>query len=194
MQRKNNVMEGVTQLLTALGVDVEKDENFIGTPRRVANYFLEHFVSEDTIQRELRSFKAATFPSSYKGIVIVSDVQVNGMCPHHLLNVSYRIDMAYLPRDRVVGLSKMARIAKLYGCQPILQEDLTEAIADALEKTLETENVAVVVRGKHSCMHIRGVEQPNSEACTNIMRGKFLLNDAGLKEEFTNAISLKRNN
>jgi len=177
------IEKALSDLLESLGVDL-KDENFVETPKRVAAYLCEHFVDEDTVKNELSSYKRAMFPSSYEGAVYSLAIHVNGMCPHHMLPINYTIHLGYLPKGHMIGLSKLGRIAETLGRLPILQEELTDRIAAALRDTLDTPHVAVLVKGEHACMKIRGIEQSDCSVKTCTVCGKFLENDAGLKDEF----------
>jgi GTP cyclohydrolase IA len=104
------------------------------------------------------------------------------------LPVRYKIHLAYLPDGIAVGLSKLARVAALTGARSTLQEELTSELARDLEYVLETEDVAVVIYGQHMCMQVRGVRAGDATTVTSLMRGKFLTNDAGLKDEFLREI------
>ncbi len=159
-------------VLEELGVDVDGDDNFRETPRRFAVWLREHFRAPEETERILQSLKRATFPSANKGMVTFLRLPVGGICSHHLLPVAYQISMAYLPGERVIGLSKPARLARLFGELPILQEDVTERIADGLIEVLATEHVACVVEGRHSCMEIRGARMSGT-VVTSAVRGKF---------------------
>lgn len=178
---KSLITSAVADLLEALDVDLT-DENFSETPRRFATYLREHFLDDDEEEAQIRAFAAATFPSDYVGMVVVNDIEAHGMCPHHLLPVKYDISVAYLPRHRVVGLSKLPRIAEVIARQPLLQETITRRIADRLAQLLQTPHVAVVVTGIHSCMAIRGVRRA-TPVITSQVRGDFLT-DGTTKEEY----------
>lgn len=173
----------VAQLLLALGVDL-KDPNFTETPRRVAAYMSEHFRTEAQVNAEILALKRAVFPSKYGDMVTEREIKTSGMCPHHLLPVQYTVDVGYLPGKHVIGISKLARIPMLLAGLPILQEDYTHQIAAAMQQVLEVQDVAVVVKGVHMCMVVRGVEQEESDTVTSVMCGKFLDNFRDCKNEF----------
>jgi GTP cyclohydrolase IA len=174
-------------VLDVLAVDPD-DENFHETPRRFASYLQQHFRPPWQVQEEYRKLSSATFPTEYRGMVVQKGIGVDGMCPHHLLPVAYRVSLAYLPGERVLGLSKLVRLAKLYGELAILQEDATERIVDALERILDTRGAAVVMEGRHSCMAIRGVKEP-AVVVTSAVRGTFR-ESATAKEEFLSLLRL----
>lgn len=171
----------VAQLLRSLNVDMT-DENFKDTPRRFAAYLREHFLVDGEETEQTESFAAATFPSGYKGMVLVDEIEADGMCPHHLLPVKYDISIAYIPTERVVGLSKIPRIAEVIARQPFLQEDVTKRIADRISELLKTKHIAVIVTGIHSCMAIRGVRK-RTPVTTSDVRGDFL-DDGTTKAEY----------
>jgi GTP cyclohydrolase I len=181
--RFQKVARSVGDLLRSLGADLE-DENFIETPRRVAAYLLEHFIPEVEIEEQLEGCSAAVFPSPYENMVMLRDSTVHGMCPHHLLPVSYIVTIAYIPAGKTIGLSKLHRVADIFAGRPLLQEHATTLIADVLQEMLLTENVAVLLRGKHSCMHVRGVEVPDcTDVATAELRGSFRY-DERVRSEF----------
>lgn len=149
------------------------DENVRGTDLRAARGFLELVYPQERIEREMGLLLSATFPSSYDGMILSKHNLTFGMCPHHLLPVVYRISMAYLPHERVLGLSKLSRLAKLLSRSPMLQEDLTARLADALYTDLPSRGSAVYVEGMHLCMASRGVEVHEARAVTSEVRGAF---------------------
>lgn len=172
-ERTMTVANAVGKLLKALGVDLE-DENFAETPRRVTAYLLEHFVTQEQFDALVEDCAAAVFPSAYDGIVVESNIRAHGVCPHHLLPVIYDISLCYIPEGGVaIGLSKLTRIAEACARLPILQEEATVLIAETLARTLRTSSVAVVVRGEHLCMQIRGIEAHGVKAGTSKMMGAF---------------------
>jgi GTP cyclohydrolase I len=175
----DDVEVAIARLLISLGVDMQ-DENFAETPRRFASYLREHFLDET--EAEVSKFAAATFLSDYRGMVIVDDIEAHGMCPHHLLPVRYEISLAYLPSARVVGLSKLPRLAEVIARQALLQETITVRIADTMSQLLGTDHIAVVVTGIHSCMAVRGVRRP-TPVTTSAVRGDFL-HDPTTKSEY----------
>lgn len=168
--------------LQKLGV-TDNDENFQETPRRFAAFLREHFLTEDQINAELEAL-SVTFPSDYKGMLSVLDTPVHGMCPHHLLPIRYKISIAYIPKTRVLGLSKIARLAGLFGRQAAIQEDVTQNILEALETIVPTLGTMVVVHGIHSCMSIRGVKVDDSLTVTSAVSGVFLDESKGARNEF----------
>ena len=170
----SEVSKQVGNLLLSLGVDLS-DSNFLETPRRFASYLLEHFADGGLFEQDLEDFHEAAFPSNYDGM-IVQEFSANGICPHHLLPVLYRGAVAYAPIDVTVGLSKLTRISQQCLKYPVLQEMGTLLVADALEEVTMTPHVAVVLRGQHLCMTIRGVRAHDSTTTTSELRGDFYSN------------------
>ena len=174
------VAKAVGRLLFTLGVN-PSDENFVETPRRFATYLLEHFFLDP--EKDLEEWRNAVFPSEYEGMVTQSGIKANGICPHHLLPIDYTIDLAYIPKEDAIGLSKLARIAEVCAQGPSLQETVTLDIAQTLENVLQTDNVAVLVTGQHSCMQIRGIKAHESSTLTSVFRGDFY-RDLNTRNEF----------
>lgn len=181
-QDYTQVARGIEAALVGLGVDLE-DPNFNETPRRVAGYLLDHFLPQDLISSTLEGYRDSVFPSEYRGMVILKSVEVHGLCPHHLLPVHYSITVAYLPQGKVIGLSKLARIAECLGGRAALQEDITLGIGQALREILSTDSVAVEVSGEHSCMAVRGVMQHGHQTLTSEVSGAFM-HDPATRSEF----------
>ena len=166
-------------LLVALGADLA-DPNFIETPRRLASVLIERFGCNIDLDRELESFSNAVFPCESRELVVVNDIRVFSVCPHHILTVEYNIAVGYIPNGRAIGLSKIARIAKILANMPKLQEDVTQEIADIIKRYVFTEDVMVIVSGRHLCMASRGIGQINSRTVTSAVRGAFAEEKAGI--------------
>jgi len=183
MTRFTQVQSAVASLLEELGVDL-KDPNYVDTPKRVAEYFLEHYRTKRAVREEIAEIATAVFPSEYEGIVQVSGATIWSMCPHHLLPVEYKVTVAYIPSGQTIGLSKLVRIPKIICAEPALQEDSTLRIANVLSDVLGTEDVAVVLQGRHLCMACRGVEEINAVTSTSEMRGAFFTEGSARNEFF----------
>jgi GTP cyclohydrolase IA len=178
----------IRELLNHLDAGAKYDSNFADTPHRYVEWLREHFVSDTEVEAQMKEFAEATFPTEYRGLLTATGVRVHGICPHHLLPIFYSVDLGYLPHTKAIGVSKLARLANVVAKRPVIQEDVTAQLAKALCTMLETQNVAVIVRGLHLCMAVRGVRS-SSIVTTATMVGKFLENDAGLKDEFYATIS-----
>ena len=163
---------GVKILLEGMGVNL-KDDNFRETPRRVAAMYAEMLSPPDV------SIKV--FPTSYDQLVLVRNHTCWGICPHHLMPIKYSVSLGYIPNEKAIGLSKLPRIVNLHSYKPLLQEDFTHQIVNALTKRVKTKGAGCVVRGEHGCMGIRGV-RTTGDAITSAMRGVFLEKSAARAE------------
>lgn len=161
---KKKMEAGVKLILQGMGVDLE-DSNFRDTPRRVAKLY------EKMLSPNANNW--TTFPSPTKGMIVLRGHKVYALCPHHLLPVELRAYVAYIPNERVLGLSKLARAVEQHLTKPIMQEELGDAVADTLEERLQPQGVAVVLAGEHGCMKYRGV-LTDGDVATSHMRGLFL--------------------
>lgn len=177
--------EGYTKILEGigrLGYDVH-DENFAETAARAAKGLHELIHDQKQVKVEVAALLAKTFPAKYNEMVISKHNTTFGVCPHHLLPVIYRISMAYIPTDKVLGLSKLSRLARLIARGPRLQEDLTHELADILHEQLASQGSAVYIEGLHMCMAARGVGAHEARLVTSGVRGVFLDQQA-TREEF----------
>lgn len=129
-----------------------------------------------------------TFPARYSEMVISKHNVAFGCCPHHLLPVIYRISVAYIPRSRVLGISKLSRVVKLLARAPVLQEDLTHDIARLLHDDLDSAGAGVYVEGLHMCMASRGVGSHETRVVTSAVRGAFL-DQMATREEFIKLVT-----
>ena len=132
---------------------------------------------------EIAELLAKTFPAKYTEMVISKHNTAFGVCPHHLLPVVYRISLAYIPTKKVLGLSKLSRLARLVARAPRLQEDLTHELADILHNQLQSQGSAVYIEGLHMCMAARGVGAHEARLVTSGVRGVFL-DELATREEF----------
>lgn len=170
-------------LLVSLGADVESD-HLRETPRRVARAYAELLSP--------RPFNATTFPNDegYDELVIVGEIPFQSLCAHHLLPFQGKAHVAYLPGERLVGLSKLARVVELYSRRLQLQERLTTQVADWLEEHLRPQGVGVVLEAEHLCMSLRGVQTAGSNTVTSALRGA-LKEGARTRQEFLSLINAR---
>lgn len=173
----------VYNIIVGLGLDLN-DENLRETPNRVAKAFRElcrGLYEQDKIDEIL----SKTFPCDFDEMVVVTNIEATGVCPHHLMPVRYRIHVGYIPspKGQVLGLSKIPRLVCLLAARPILQEQLTKDIADVFEDNLEPLGIMVVINGGHSCMQCRGVKMVDSQMITSAVRGIFR-SEGPPKQEF----------
>jgi GTP cyclohydrolase IA len=173
--------EKILEGLSELGYEVD-DANFVDTARRAAKGLHELIHDQKQVKHSVRALLDKTFPAKYTEMVISKHNTAFGVCPHHLLPVIYRISMAYIPTEKVLGLSKLTRLARLMARGPRLQEDLTHELADALHVELQSQGSAVYIEGLHMCMASRGVGAHEARLVTSGVRGVFL--ELATREEF----------
>lgn len=167
-------------LLVALGADLESD-HLRETPRRVAKAYAELLTPQP--------FNATTFPNDegYDELVVVRDIPFQSLCMHHMLPFQGSAHVAYLPGERIVGLSKLGRVVDMFAHDLQVQERLTTQVADWLEEALEPRGVGVIVEAEHLCMSMRGVQKPGSRTVTSALRG-LIKDDARTRQEFLSLI------
>ena len=153
-------------LLRAIGADLDSPD-LLGTPRRVAASFAELVTPAE--------FGATSFPNEehYDELVLVRDISFHTLCMHHLLPFHGQAHVAYLPGERIIGLSKLARVVEIFARDLQLQERMTVQIADWLEHELEPRGVGVVLSAEHTCMTMRGVLKPGARTVTSALRGSL---------------------
>lgn len=177
--------ESVKTILSEVGEDTSR-EGLLKTPSRVAKSF--EFLTEGYRQNIDEILNGAIFKEKYDEMVIVKDIDFYSMCEHHLLPFYGKIHIAYIPKGKIVGLSKIPRIVDVFAKRLQVQERMTQEIADTLEKYLQPRGVAIVAEGYHMCMMMRGVEKQNSITTTSAMHGIFK-EDARTRTEFLNLIA-----
>ena len=163
------IERAVREILLAVGENPDR-EGLRETPARVARMYAELFggLHRDP-RRHLRKF----FTEACDEVVLVRDISFNSVCEHHMLPFMGKAHVAYLPGERVIGLSKLARVVEDIARRPQVQERMTEQIANLLVEELHAKGVAVVIEAIHTCMTIRGVGKPGSVCVTSAMKGCF---------------------
>lgn len=166
----------VRDLLVALGQDPAGD-SLQDTPRRVVGAFAE--------QLEAREFNLTTFANdeAYDELVVVRDIPFSSLCEHHLLPFVGVAHVAYLPGERILGLSKLARVVEMFARRLQVQERLTRQVATWLDEQLDPKGVGVVLEAEHTCMTIRGVRAPGARTVTSALLGA-LRDDPRTRQEF----------
>lgn len=181
------IEEAVKSIIEALGDDPDR-EGLIDTPRRVANMYKEVFEGMNYTNDEIARMFDKCFAESSGDLVVMENIPIFSYCEHHLaLMYNMKVSVGYIPEGKVIGLSKVARIADMVGKRLQLQERIGTDISYILKKILGTENVIVVIEGEHSCMTARGIKKPGTKTKTACLGGKFRTNDA-LRQEFYNLI------
>lgn len=168
------IERAVREILLAIGEDPER-EGLVDTPARVARMYAELFAG---LHKDPRKLLQKTFTQKYDEIVLVRDIGFESMCEHHLLPFVGKAHVAYLPKGKIVGLSKLARVVEVLSRRPQVQERMTEEIADLLMEELDARGVAVILEASHTCMTIRGIRKGNSICTTSAMRGTFRSNES----------------
>lgn len=176
------IEEAFFQILKNLGFDSDD-------PKKVAERYIEVLVEfneqNQNIEEELERLFSAKFDSSMDELVIAKDIEVWMLCPHHLLPVKMKVHVGYLPNGKVLGLSKIPRVAKLLGKRPMLQEDYTVRLVESIYRNLNPVGVIVVVEGEHLCVKMRGIKDSDCVMKTSAIRGNF---DDSIKQEFLKLI------
>ena len=172
--------ELVRDQLALLGEDPER-EGLLKTPERVANAMA--FLTRGYGMSLEDVVGDALFEEEHENMVMVRDIELYSLCEHHLLPFFGKAHVAYIPRKRIVGLSKLPRIVEMFARRLQVQERLTEQVAKAIEEVLEPLGVGVVIEAYHMCMMMRGVEKQNSRTITSALRGVFR-EDGKTRDEF----------
>ncbi|TCC65827.1 GTP cyclohydrolase I FolE [Kribbella pittospori] len=167
----------VADLLTALGRDPHS-AHLADTPRRVADAYAEMLTP--------REFELTTFPNDegYDELVLAKDIPVQSLCEHHLLPFTGVAHVGYLPGERILGLSKLARVVELFARDFQVQERLTKQVADWLQDHLAPKGVGVVIEAEHQCMSLRGVRATGSRTVTSSLHGTLRENPSSRQEFF----------
>lgn len=186
--RKTKALAGLyRKVLYNLGEDPCR-EGLVDTPERVAKA-MQYFTHGYHIKPE-EILAASKFHEDYKEMVIVKDIELYSLCEHHLVPFFGKAHVAYIPKNYITGLSKIARVVDAFARRLQVQERLTMQIRDCIQDTLDPLGVAVVIEAKHLCMVMRGVQKQNSITTTSAFTGGFL-NDNRTREEFVHMIGLK---
>lgn len=180
----SKVEQAVNLLIAALGDDPNR-EGLKDTPKRVAKMYQEVFEGMCYTNAEIAEMYNKCFEDVQAGdLVTVSDIPIFSYCEHHLaLMYNMKVHVGYIPNGKVIGLSKIARIADMVSKRLQLQERIGTDIAEILHMILETDDIIVVVEGEHSCMTARGIKKPGCRTRTSAIRGAFS-DDTKLRQEF----------
>lgn len=183
------IQEAVKTILVALGDDPDR-EGLKDTPKRVAKMYAEVFEGMCYTNEEIANKFNKCFEEGATGdLVTIADIPIFSYCEHHLaLMYNMKVHVGYLPKGKIIGLSKVARIADMVGKRLQLQERIGADIAEVLEMVLGTDDIIVVIEGEHSCMTARGVKKPGTKTRTATLRGVFKT-DSDLRSEFYNLIN-----
>ena len=175
-----------TKILNNLGEDPSR-QGLVRTPLRAAKAM--EFLTSGYHQDIDEILNGAIFDEDYDEMVIVKEIEFYSLCEHHILPFWGRCHVGYLPRNRIIGLSKIPRIVDMFSRRLQVQERLTREIAEALETALDPRGVAVVIEAQHLCMMARGVEKQAPKMATNVMRGAFR-EDSSTRAEFLRCVQI----
>lgn len=172
------IEQAVREILLAVGEDPDRD-GLKETPARVARMYAELFSG---LRADPGRHLKKTFDEGFDELVLVRDITFCSMCEHHLLPFLGKAHIGYLPRGKVAGLSKLARIVDEISKKPQVQERMTHQIADLMQAELDAKGVIVVLEAEHTCMSIRGVKKPGAVTITSAVRGLFKTNESSRAE------------
>ena len=175
-----------TKILENLGEDPSR-QGLVRTPLRAAKAM--EFLTSGYHQDIDEILNGAIFDEDYDEMVIVKEIEFYSLCEHHILPFWGKCHVGYLPRNQIIGLSKIPRIVDMFSRRLQVQERLTREIAEALETALDPRGVAVVIEGQHLCMMARGVEKQAPRMITNVMRGAFR-EDSSTRAEFLRCVQI----
>jgi len=181
----NGIEDQVRQILEYIGEDPDR-EGLVKTPSRVARAYA--YLTKGYAEDPKAVINQAMFTEDYQEMVLVKDIDFFSLCEHHLLPFYGRAHVAYLPKRRIVGLSKVARLVEVFSRRLQVQERLTTQLANTVMEELDPRGVGVIVRAEHLCMRMRGVEKQNSVVTTSAMLGTFRTNQA-TREEFITLVN-----
>ncbi len=163
------VRDAVRRIIEAIGEDPSR-EGLIDTPRRIAEMYEELFAG---LHQDPREVLSTSFQESHREMVILKNIPFYSLCEHHFLPFHGQAHVGYVPKGRIVGASKIARVVDILARRPQLQERLTGQVADAITEGLSPDGVAVVIEAEHLCMTMRGVQKPGTTLITSAIRGAF---------------------
>jgi len=177
---RQRALEAVKELIRWIGDDPDR-EGLKDTPRCVVDAYLEYFQGYEQCPE---TFLTRTFEQvgGYDEIVLLREIPFHSHCEHHMAPIIGKAHVAYLPTEKVVGISKLARVVQAYAKRLQVQERLTAEVADCIQKVLEPQGVAVVIEATHACMTCRGVETPGVIMTTSRMMGVFRTDDKARSE------------
>lgn len=188
--QKDKLNNLFSQALTTLGLDLS-DDSLRDTPRRMAKMWIDE-IFYGLKPRNFPKLTTVENKMKYDELVIEKDINVQSNCEHHFVVIDGKAYVGYIPKDNVIGLSKINRIVEYFAKRPQIQERLTEQIHATLSYLLKTDDVAVIIDGAHYCVKSRGVEDTCSSTITSRMSGRFRDEKCGLRREFLELIKLNK--
>ncbi len=183
-EKVRSIAGHMRRVIELLGLDAS-DPNLVETPERVAKMYLEMFGGlAEGAEPDIKFFPNE---ERYTAMVIEKDIPFYSLCSHHFVPFHGHAHVAYIPKEKIVGLSKMPRIVEFYARRPQLQERLTEQVAGFLAEKLSPQGVMVVVEARHLCVEMRGVKKPGALTVTSAIRGIFF--NRPVREEFLDLLN-----
>ncbi len=179
----------VREMLVRLGEDPER-EGLLRTPERVQRAY--EFLTKGYKEDAAKLLRGALFTVDYDEMVIVKDIEMFSLCEHHILPFFGKVHVAYIPKGKVIGLSKIPRLVEVFSRRLQVQERLTTEIAESIQNAIEPQGVGVVIEARHLCMMMRGVEKQHSAAVTSAMLGVFRA-EQETRQEFLSLIRQRPN-
>lgn len=177
------IKECIREILIALGDDPDR-EGLKETPKRVAKMYEEVFEGMTHTNEEIAEMFGTVFEEEdyaaeiHKNMVVVRDIPIHSYCEHHLaLMYNMKVNVVYIPKNKIIGLSKIARIADMVGKRLQLQERIGNDICEIISMVTESEDIGVLITGEHSCMTARGIKKPGTLTTTTTFKGEFKKND-----------------
>lgn len=189
MGAERRIEELTKELLHEIGEDSDRD-GLQKTPSRVARAWKD--LTSGYAMNAEQLLNGALFDVSYDEMVIVKDIEIFSLCEHHLLPFFGKMHIAYIPRNKVIGLSKVARVADMFARRLQVQERLTNEVAQTIQEAIDPMGVGVVCEARHLCMMMRGVEKQHSATITSAMLGDFRENPK-TREEFLSLVGRRSN-
>lgn len=184
-QKIEKLTDHFREIMKILGLDLE-DDSLKDSPKRIAKMYIRE-IFEGLNPENFPKLTSIENKLGYNEMVTVKNISIISVCEHHFVTIDGRATISYIPKNRVMGLSKINRIARFFSRRPQVQERLTKQIADCLSYVLETDDVAVSIRAKHYCVVQRGVEDAASETVTSDLRGAFR-EDPRTRSEFMSVL------
>lgn len=187
-QKMSTIKHHMTAIMETLGLDLS-DDSLVETPKRIAKMYVKEFFAGLKYENFPKCTTIENKMSQGEEFVMVKDIKIVSLCEHHLLPFMGTGEgysgavIAYIPKDKVIGLSKCSRIVEFFAARGQVQERLTQQVMESLRIILETDDVAVYIDAKHTCMSTRGIKDTNASTVTCAMKGKFL-DDDNIRKEF----------
>ena len=177
----------IKELINTIPTEDVNREGLKNTPNRVARMYKEIFAGYEQDSEEL--FKSV-FTSDNNSMITVRDIDFYSYCEHHMVPFFGKVHIGYIPKGKILGISKFARLVDVYAKRLQIQEQLTEQIANDIEKYLKPKGLMVIISAQHLCMAMRGIKKINSSTVTNSVKGIFK-DELVVREEFLNTLNLK---